>query len=369
MAKALYVATVVKTHIMEFHIPFLQMLKSEGWETAVAARNDYENPDDCKIPFCDTYYDVNFARQPFSKSNIKAYKDLKKIINEGDYDIIHCHTPVGGVLVRFAARASRKTGTKVIYTAHGFHFYKGAPMLNWLIYFPIEYVCSFLTDCLITINHEDYNFANKHMHAKEVIYVPGVGIDIGKFSKDNFDKNQKEQMRKALGLKDNEKMILSVGELNANKNHEEVIRALKDINDIDWQYFIAGRGEASNYLEALITDLGLSDKIHLLGYRSDINELNNCADLFVFPSLREGLPVALMEAVSSKTPVVCSKIRGNIELVQKENCYSNNLQEKIREFLSEDKMSLSEINYNNLKEYDLANVKSKIIGIYNNQLL
>ena len=125
MKKVLFVATVVKTHIMEFHIPYLKMFKEMGWETVVAARNDYENPADCVIPYCDTYYNIPFERNPLKLGNLKAYTDLKKVIDGGGYDIIHCHTPVGAMLTRLAAKQARKNGTKVFYTAHGFHFYKG----------------------------------------------------------------------------------------------------------------------------------------------------------------------------------------------------------------------------------------------------
>ena len=181
MKKVLFVATVVKTHIMEFHIPYLKMFKEMGWNTAVASRNDYENAEDCQIPFCDDYYNVPFERSPIKLSNLKAYKELKKLINNGDYDIIHCHTPVGAMLARLAARRARKRGTKVIYTAHGFHFYKGAPIINWLLYYPVERFLARYTDVLITINKEDYERAQK-FRAKKVCFVHGVGVDTSKFS-------------------------------------------------------------------------------------------------------------------------------------------------------------------------------------------
>ena len=190
MKKVLFVATVVKTHIMEFHIPYLKMFKEMGWETAVAARNDYENPADCVIPYCDTYYNVPFERNPLKPGNLKAYKELKHIIDEGEYDIIHCHTPVGAMLTRLAAKQARKQGTKVFYTAHGFHFYKGAPVINWILYYPVEKWLSRYTDVLITINKEDYERA-KTFKAGKVCYVPGVGIDLKKFNAGYVNKEQK----------------------------------------------------------------------------------------------------------------------------------------------------------------------------------
>ena len=154
--KVLFTATVVKTHINVFHLPYLKWFKEQGYEVHVAAKNDFVN-EPCTIPHCDKFYDINFARFPFSNANIEAYKQLKKIITENDYDIIHCHTPVAGVLTRLAARNCKNT--TVIYTAHGFHFFKGAPLLNWLIYYPVERFCARFTDKLITINKEDYERA------------------------------------------------------------------------------------------------------------------------------------------------------------------------------------------------------------------
>lgn len=166
--KVLFVATVVKTHMMQFHLPYLKMFQEMGWETAVASKNDYENPEDCRIPYCDTYYDVPFERLPWKRKNILAYRMLKRIIDEGEYDIVHCHTPVGALIARLAARKARKKGTKVIYTAHGFHFFSGAPLQNWLLFYPPEWLLAPLTDVLITINQEDYLRAKKKLRAKKL---------------------------------------------------------------------------------------------------------------------------------------------------------------------------------------------------------
>ena len=155
MKKVLFTATVTKTHINTFHLPYIKFFKEKGYETHVCSKNDFIG-EECIIPNCDIHYDIQFERSPMNIKNIKAYMQLKKIINENEYEIIHCNTPVASILTRLAAIKARKKGTKVIYTAHGFHFFKGAPLLNWMLYYPAEKICSYFTDILITINKEDY---------------------------------------------------------------------------------------------------------------------------------------------------------------------------------------------------------------------
>ena len=210
MKKVLFVATVVKLHIMVFHIPYLEWFKKNGYEVHVAARNDYDNKDECIIPFCDRFHDLPFERSPIRKNNLQVYKDLKNIIDTEQYEIIHCHTPMGGAIGRLAARSARKKGTKVIYTAHGFHFFKGAPLVNWLAYYPAERWLAKYTDVLITINTEDYEIAKK-FKVNRIEYVPGVGIDTDKFK--NIEVNRTEK-RESLGVSEDDFMIISVGELN-----------------------------------------------------------------------------------------------------------------------------------------------------------
>lgn len=285
------------------------MLLKEG-HTVELACNDIES----KVP--EIYHELGlkihtipFSRSPLSKSNITAYKQLKKLVQEGNYNIVHTHTPNASVVVRLACRKLRKQGLKVFYTAHGFHFYKGAPLLNWLVYYPIEKICSRWTDTLITINNEDYERAQKKMKAKKTVYVPGVGIDLSSFGKASVNKEDK---RKELGIPENSKVLLSVGELNDNKNHESVINA---IDKSDVYYIIAGDGVKRQYLQGLIDGKGISDRVKLLGFRGDVAELYAAADIFVFPSFREGLSVSLMEAMVSGLPCVVSDIRGNVDLI------------------------------------------------------
>ena len=368
MNKVLFVATVVKTHIMEFHIPYLRMFKEMGWKTAVAARNDYENPADCVIPYCDTYYDIPFERNPLKLGNVKAYKELKKVIDTGAYDILHCHTPVGAMLTRLAAKQARKCGTRVFYTAHGFHFYKGAPAINWLLYYPAEKWLSRYTDVLITINKEDYERA-KGFKSGRVCYVPGVGIDLKKFHVGYVDKAEK---RKEIGVGADDFVLLSVGELIPRKNHEVVIRAMSvlkqnsELNPI--QLVICGQGTYESDLKRLAEELRVSDHVRFLGYRNDISELCNCADLFVFMSHQEGLPVALMEAMACGLPVVCSNIRGNTDLIADgvTGLIADNTPEKLAESINtmrkdtalRDRLATAALQ--KIKQFDLSRVETQI---------
>lgn len=259
-------------------------------------------------------YDLGFQRSPFSWSNIKAYRDLKKIIDENDYSVIHTHTPVASFLVRLACR--KKRTSKVIYTAHGFHFFKGAPIKNWILYYTIEKFLSKYTDILITINSEDYSLAQKFFKAKNVLYIPGVGLDMNYFD----DIKPNHTFKKELGIPSGSFVLISVGELNDNKNHETIIKAIAKMNIPNIYYLICGDGPNINKLKQLITELKLNDKIKLMGLckRDDIGMLLKISDIFIFPSYREGLSVALMEAMACGLPVVCSDIRGNRDLIDNE---------------------------------------------------
>lgn len=375
--KVLFVATVVKTHIMEFHIPYLKMFKEMGWQTAVAARNDYENHTNCVIPYCDAYYDIPFERNPLKFGNLKAYRELKRVIKEGNYKIIHCHTPVGAMLTRLAASDARKKGSKVFYTAHGFHFYKGAPAINWLAYYPMEKWLAKKTDVLITINKEDYERAKKKFRAGRIEYVPGVGIDIKKFSRVPYDRKSK---RAELGLKDSDFILLSVGELIERKNHTVVLKALAELKKLrkleNIQYLICGRGNLADRLQKQADDLGVSNHVHFLGYRNDISAICNCSDAFVFMSRQEGLPVALMEAMACGLPVICSKIRGNTDLIRnRENgLFADDdpvaIADAIAVYLSDWELRerCAEQAVSDIQKFDLSSVQINMRNIYSSEL-
>lgn len=365
MKKVLFVATVAG-HITSFHIPYLKWFKDKGFCVDVVSSGERD------IPNSDNYFKLPFARNPLSKANISVYKKLKEIINEGNYSIIHCHTPVAGILTRLASRKVRKKGTKVIYTAHGFHFFKGAPKINWLIYHPIEWLFSFFTDVLITINKEDYRFAKKHLHAKKIEYVPGVGVNKQKFCGES-EKSKQEMF----GVSDEKIVLFSVGELNKNKNHETILRAIKRLDNKDIHYYIAGKGKYSKYLTDLGNELGIAKNFHLMGIRYDINDLLSNADIFCFPSFREGLPVSVMEAMSAGLVCVVSKIRGNVDLIQDGKggylCTPSNPDEFAQslEKLIIDEKTRYEMGCFNKEEsnkYSIETVISKMVEIYESLL-
>lgn len=309
--KILYITTVGGT--MPFFKNFIKELIDIGHTVDLACNErempvaDYFKEWGCKV------FPLSCERSPFKVGNLHAVKEIKQLVLENDYDIVHCHTPIAAACTRIACRKARKNGTKVIYTAHGFHFYKGAPALNWIIFYPIEWLCARWTDVLITINKEDYELAQRRMKAKKIEYVPGVGIDTERFYETTIDKCNK---RRELGIPEDAFLLLSVGELNVNKNHEIVIRALKEIENDQIHYMIAGVGDLEAKLKMVAKECNVDNRVHLLGYRKDVAELYKAADVFVFPSFREGLSVSVMEALASGLPVVCSKIRGNVDLVE-----------------------------------------------------
>lgn len=316
---------------------------------------------------------VPISRNPFALANLTAYKELVELIKQEKIDYIHCNTPVGGLLGRLVSKKCKVK--KVIYQAHGFHFYKGAPLLNWLLYYPAEKWLAHYTDALITINQEDYALAKRKMKLRnggKVYYVPGVGVDHHKFGSATIDKATK---RRELGIPEDAVLLLSVGELNNNKNHETVIRA---IADMDVYYMIAGQGELQQHLEMLIDKLNLRERVKLLGFRSDVKELYEAADIFVFPSFREGLSLSVMEAMASGLPCVASRIRGNSDLLKNQEggflCDPNDVlefAEKLK-LLAADAALREEMGKTNLvtiQKFSTENVIREMEHIYATELL
>jgi len=363
MKKALIVATVYN-FISSFERSDIRILQEQGYEVWCACNTDEA---DGRLDEMGVHVvHIPFARSPFSKSNLSAYKQLVKLMRQERFDLMHCHTPVGGVLGRLAAGKCRLP--RVIYTAHGFHFYTGAPKLNWLLYYPIEKWLARKTDILITINQEDYQRACKQFKAKRVEYVPGVGVDLEGIQS-VVQSTDRKAKREEIGIREDEFLVLSVGELNENKNHQVVIRALAELNDTNFQYVICGKGVLAQELQQLAESLGIGNRVKLLGHRKDVIEIMACADLFVHPSYREGLPVSVMEAMAAGLPVIGSRIRGIVDLLdQDKECLftpykMDDVEDKVKKSMdmsnSHRKSNLSRIN-----NYAKSVVQEKMTRVY-----
>ena len=311
--RILYVTTIAPT--MEFFYSYIKELIDAGHTVAISSNLQDDRALSSYYEWGCKVYSIDTSRSPFSIGNLKAIGQIRKIVEEGNYDIVHCHTPIAAACTRLACRSLRKKGVKVLYTAHGFHFYTGAPLKNWLIFYTIEKLCARWTDVLVTINKEDYCRALEKLHACKVVYVPGVGLDVSMFADTQIDRATK---RKALGVPEDAFLLCSVGELNENKNQEVIIRAMAKVENSNVHYILAGEGGKKEYLLQLAQALGLGDRVHLLGYRTDANELYKASDLFVHPSIREGLPVSVMEAMASGLPVISSANRGCKDLIDEE---------------------------------------------------
>ncbi|MBS4930172.1 MAG: glycosyltransferase family 4 protein [Clostridiales bacterium] len=313
MKRALIITTV-SGFVPQFEMNNVRILQDLGYEVHYAANYHMPVYTDNNERLEGTgiiQHQIDFVRSPYNiGKNIKALKQLVSLMRSIKFHLVHCHTPMGGVLGRIAAH---KTNTKpVIYTAHGFHFYKGAPVWNWLFFYPVERCLAHWTDCLITINKEDYERAKRLKVKSSVNYVPGVGINrIDKLSVEEI-KNKRIE----LGIPLEGTLLISVGELNKNKNQRVILKILKESNMKNLFCIICGEGPEKMQLNTYIKRYNLESQVKLLGFRQDIDELLMCSNIFVCSSKREGLSVAVMEALSYGIPVIATSVRGNRELIK-----------------------------------------------------
>lgn len=372
MKKVLFVAHV-DSHIRHFHIPYLKYFKEKGYEVHVATSND-ENE---SFEYCDKKHTVCMERSPFKINNLKAIKQMKKIFEEEKFDIVHCHTPMGGVVTRLAGRKVRKNGMKVFYTGHGFHFYKGAPAKYWMMYYPVEKFLSRFTDVLITINKEDYDLASSKFKAKRVELVHGMGVNDKIFNVQPLEIDEQNKFKSELGITENDFVLMYVAELNENKNQMMLINAMDSITKVNpnIKLYLIGKGELQEVYRKKIEELNLSNNVFLLGYRRDVNKLLKMADLYVTTSKREGLGLNLIEALLSGVPVIAYRNRGHIEIVKEgvNGFLINTENELISRMiqLNSDKELITELSDNareSVKEFVLENALNEGIRIYEREL-
>ncbi len=309
MKKVLFVASVYK--FLKFEVNDMKLLKSKGFEIHTATNMNEADwlKDNGDFDFLNLIkHQIDFGRTPFSVKNFKAYKQIKKLLKTEKFDLIHCHTPVAAAIARFAAKKYRKCGLKVIYTCHGFHFHQKSSKINWLLYYPIEKILARYTDMIITINKEDYKIIKK-FKTPEKRYIPGVGVDTNYIY--DLPVNT-SKIRNDIGLKENDFMILSVGELSKRKNHEVIIKALANINASNIFYVICGTGNLENYLKCLANSLGVEKKVIFLGQQpyNRVIELQKASNIGALPSVIEGLGLAGIETLAAAKPIIASKVHG-----------------------------------------------------------
>lgn len=315
--KLLFVSNIAGTKaIGSFSYSSFLAARDLGFEFHVAAnyaRLSYESKRTAEERYGVRIHHIDLDRSPYSAKNMRAYQQLVKLIKEEGIEFIHCNTPTGGLLGRIAGK---KCGVKrVIYQAHGFHFYKGAPLVNWLVYYPVERWLARHTDALITINKADYDLAVRRFRLRnqgKVYYVPGVGVDLDRFRRQTVER---DLLRRSFGVGPKDIMLITMGELVVGKNYQVAIEAVARAKLPHLKYVICGNGPDLERLKRIAETLGVSSQVIFLGYRSDIKELLEVADIFLFTSLREGLPRSMMEAMASGLPCIASKIRGNSDLI------------------------------------------------------
>ena len=306
--------TSTDSMMIQFLVPHVMNLAENGYEVEIACSEVLGRMAEVKEKvkrIVKKIHIVRLHRSPANLDNLNGYKDLKKIIDEGNYDIIWTNEPVMGVVTRLAAQKARKKGTKVLYMVHGFHFYKGAPKLNWLVFYLIERLMAPKADMICTVNREDYKRA-KTFPVKQVEYIHGIGINTERLA---IGKEMSD-IRRELRLSGDDFIVLSVGELNENKNQKVIIEAIAKLKDPKIHYILCGKGDQLGKLEKRAEDLGIEKSVHFLGYRKDVSSIYLQADVYVMPSYREGLPVSSLEAMHSGLPLVTSNIRGLVDVMK-----------------------------------------------------
>lgn len=374
MRKKVLLTATVQSHIAQFHKPLIKLLKEKNCEIHIAARNNLAEKNGLKIDDVDKIFDIPFDRSPFSKKNIQAYKQLKKLIDTEKYDVISCNTPMGGVVTRLAAKAARKNGATVIYTAHGFHFYKGAPLKNWLFYYPIEKWLSRYTDKIITINKEDFEFAKKKMKNSNIYYIHGVGVYTDRYNTDASN----DSLRNELGFSNDDFIIICTGELNNNKNQKTVIDALAKLNNKKIKLMLAGNGSNQEVLKQQAVKLNIAKRVLFLGYVTDLERYVKISNIAVSMSIREGLGLNIIEAMMCGKPVIAALNRGHKDLVISEKGgflvqYNNSVElaNKINVLYENTDLckKMREYNLQHIKPFCADNTKNELEKIYSEVLV
>ena len=312
--KILQVTTVSVT-LNAFLLSFAEAFKKQGWQVDAAASDisKYENI----LKLHDHCFDINFCRNPLKlKQLYQSLKQIRTLLKEQQYDVVHVHTPIAAFLTRLAAIGIKETN--IFYTAHGFHYINTNPKWKNALFYLAEKLAGYKTDHLFVINQDDYKFAveKKILPENKITLIHGIGVDLTRYQ---MNEQARVDIRKQLQLSDDCFMLLQIAELNNNKNHIIVLQALslfkQMYSDADIRYVVVGEGVFKETLQQQANTLGLSNIVQFLGRRSDVPNLLSACDALSLSSKREGLPRCMLEAMCVKKPIVASKIRGCTDLL------------------------------------------------------
>lgn len=309
--RVLFVANVTKEHILKFHIPTIKLLVDSGWMVDVASGGADE------VPYCHRHIVLPIDRSPFKGNIFKGIRQLKKEIAANNYDLVFCHTEVGGIVARLAAKSFRKKGLKVVKLDHGFYFYKGASLLTWAIHLPVDKLLSKFTDTFITINQEDHRFASRHFNYCKNYIIDGIGVDPSRFTIVDREKTR-EAYRKELGIPQDAVVFIYLAELIKNKNQTFLMDALKLVLEKrkDAYLVLAGTDHTNGEFEKYAQSIGITENVKFLGWRNDANNLYAMSDICTASSIREGFGLNLVEAIYCGVPIIASNNRGHATIVR-----------------------------------------------------
>lgn len=306
--KVLYTANTYN-HLYLCHQPYFKWFKKQHFIVHTATNSNKE------LSGVDKTFNISIKRFPFKYGNIKAFFQLKKIIEREKYDLIHTHTPTGAVLTRLASiKYSKKNNVKIIYTAHGFHFFKKCPFINYIIFYPVEKILSKYTDLIVTINQEDYKFAQQHFKTN-IQYIPGIGFEPEKFKK-TLTKKQQEIFRKQNDLNPEDYVISYIAEISNRKRQLYLVDALRNMELTNEKFLLIGDNSRANKLRKKILKYKLEDHVKVLGFKNNVGDYLDISDLVISVSKQEGLPLNIMEAMYKKKPIIVTDCRGNRDLIQ-----------------------------------------------------
>lgn len=369
MKKVLFVANT-DMHINLCYLPYMKYLKNENYSVDVAT-NTFVS-----IDYCDKKISIPIYRNPFHFGNIIAIFKLRKIINKEKYDLVSCSTPMGGVIARLASsKAKKKYKTKVLYTVHGFHFFKGCNFFKGFLYYLVEKFLSRYNDMLITINEEDYKFALKYFNV-DVRYIKGIGFNNHKFDS-NLSKKEKIILKQKLGIAKNDYVIIYVAEISKRKRQKYLLDVLSIADTKKIKLLLVGNNLLEKKIYKYIKKKKLDDVVKILGFRNDISNLLDISDLVVSVSMQEGLPLNIMEAMYKQKPIIVTDCRGNRDLIS--NGVNglvvpiNNKYELIKaiDYLKNNKdysKKIGENNKNNVSDYTIDQILKEYVKIYNELL-